>query len=359
MKIAFLTTKYRNQGGTFNSFLELKKQVSSENQVDCFCIGTKKDDEAGFIYLNSEKSLSVLDNYDIVHLFKLWNYEGKEWLTEKLVSLAKKKKLILTLHDVKDVQSKSKTNVSSIFKKLLKEDLVVLFHGEEEMRYYTEKYPIEYYYYIPHPYTYKCCGMLPKKNKIVVVSRIDFCKGIEFIYKFMQQKRLKYPIEFWSGNINEAFVYFTGFGEVLKSPMYKKGFDGTIEDYHKIYSTAKILLNFTWWGEGSGGRTELTMLESWDFGCIPFVDKRWCSTKNSILVDGYNCVAIERNDYEELQKKLDRVFKDDPLFYHLQRGGYETLKEIMKNNHKINDVYTSVKYNKQEGKRRNLALFDE
>ena len=338
MKIAYIITRYKPNGGVFTSLDNLRAYLHKNNiQSDAYILGKRKDIK-DYIFFNKKDDLKNLLEYDIVELYHCW---GKDTISDKLLNtlkeLIKLNKLIFRAHEVKSLRSKSKTNHSEIALQL--KNAAFVLEGEEEGNYYASKLNLEKVAVIKYIYNrIKDNNFdLKKKNKIIVPSRIDFCKGLEFIKSYIESPYNKRRIEFYSENINEKFVYFTKFDTILKSDLYKP-----ISDYRnnldEIYKEARITLNFTWFGEGSGGRAELIVMESWDHGAIPFLDKRWVEVKG-ILKDGYNCIGIERNNKNQLAEKIEEIFNNEEYAKSLILNGFKTLNNIVKENSNIIDFY--------------------
>jgi hypothetical protein len=334
VKIAYIITKYAPKGGIFNSVDRIRNFLVQKNiNVDVFVRG-RNNQEKKYIFFNKRTNLEKLLSYDIVELYQCW---GKETISDEFLNilkeLVKKNKLVFRIHDVKAIQSKSKTNYSDIIREL--ENAVFIFHGKEEERYCALKYNLKKTIVIGH-WIEKPTELIniKEKYKIIVPSRIDFCKGLEFIKKFIEESNYNRKIEFYSQNINEKFVYFTNFNTILNSELYHKN----IGKYLDIYKLAKCLLNFTWWGEGSGGRPELTVLEGWQYGTVPFLDSRWVNGEG-ILKNNYNCISIQRNNINELKEKLDNLFSDFDFFEHLVNNGYKSLSLLNQEKYKLVDFY--------------------
>lgn len=351
-KIAFVITKFKPFGGVF-TFVEKLRTLLIEkgNEVDIFVLGRNK---GNYIFFNKTNPLKQLLEYDIVEIHQCW---GKDTISEGLLNtfkeLMNEDKLIFRIHDVKAIQSRSKTNYSDIVKEL--SNAVFWFHGEEEQKYFVNKFNLQKTVIIGHWSEDKVEGVdLKKKDKIIVTSRIDFCKGLEFIKDFIKSPYYKRRIEFYSKNINEKFVYFTNFDEILKFNSVEVE-DKNYLDY--VYRPAKIVLNFTWWGQGSGKRPELVVMEGWRYGVIPFVDSRWVQ-EEGVLKKDYNCVSIERGNFLQLYNKIEKVFTDKIYTSKLIEGGYKTLKLIKKEKDRFIDFYEVFKNkNYQSYLKRDLTFF--
>lgn len=336
MKIAYIITRYKPNGGVFTSLDRLRIYLKEKNiETEAFVLGRNK---GNYNFFNKKNNLKELLDFDIVELYHCWGTEtiGSELLLT-LKELIKQNKLIFRSHETKSIKSKSKTNHSSIVEEL--RDAVFILEGLHEAQYYKSKFNLNKVVTIRYIYN-KINNKgydLKTKNKIIVPSRLDFCKGLEFIKAYTESSYNKRRIEFYSKNINEAFVYFTKFNTILESDLYIP-----IEDYKsnfdKIYKDARILLNFTWFGEGSSGRAELIVMEGWDYGVIPFVDSRWAKD-GDILKSGYNCIGIEKRNFKQLYEEIEKIFNDDKYANNLIKNGYESLNTIIKENDNIINFY--------------------
>lgn len=336
IKIAYIVTKYKPNGGVFMSLDRLRAYLHTKDiETEAYVLGRNK---GNYKFFSKKNNLKELLDYDIVELYHCW---GAETISPELLitlkELVKQNKLIFRSHETKSIRSKSKTNHSPIVEEL--RDATFILEGLHEAQYYKAKFNLDkvaVIRYIYNKINKESCD-LKTKNKIIVPSRIDFCKGLEFIKAYTESPYNKRRIEFYSKNINEAFVYFTKFNTILESDCYIP-----IEDYKsnfdKIYKDARLLLNFTYFGEGSSGRAELIVMEGWDYGVIPFIDSRWAK-EGDILKDGYNCIGIEKGNLKQLYNKIEEVFNNDSYALKLIENGYRSLNTIINENDCIIKFY--------------------
>ena len=363
MKICLLLTVLKNNNGVFTCLSNIKK-VLSDNQINADIIAIGKEDKKmksiKFFNKNNKNLYNILNSYDLIHIVTLNNnYSKFEFLLNTLIKLSKKSKILITIHDTKSVASKSGKGLLNFFIPLINNGSYVLFYGKEEQKFCVSKFNIKKSKQLNHIYFLKNNKTInKKKNKIVVTSRIDFCKGIGFIKNYILNRKNKYPIEFWSKYVNRALAYFTKLDFILNDKkIYKGGFSSTKKDYKCIYNNARILFNFTWWGKGSGGRTEYTILEAWDYGVVPFVDERWVNVENSLLIHGYNCIAIKRNNVSQLDYMVNKVFTNQEFYKRLVKGGKETLNRTINKNTDIIELYKSIL--KKDFKSDKLSIFKQ
>jgi hypothetical protein len=344
MRVCYLHNKYKHgqADGVINCIKNYRK-VLDNSRIDSKLLyfGKTKNIYTDYIIEKNINAYDILKYYDVIHL-NFNCYKVSDVFIETLRKLASK--IVLEFHDVKQINSKAKNkNGYDIYKILIDNGARGLFHSVEEKKYYMQMFPnlkgevLDLIYFSSSP-------LIKNKNRIVVTSRLTFSKGHEFVKKYIDSKLCKFDIEYRRSSrkaSSSAFVFFSKFDSIINSDSFK--IHNPSESYLDFaYGDAKILFNFTWFGDGSGGRPEYTVMEAWDYQCIPFLDERWVNCEGSIFKHEYNCIAIKRNDIEQLDYYVNKIFNDEEYYKTLVKNGMITLRLIENNNNKIIEYYNKI-----------------
>lgn len=159
-----------------------------------------------------------------------------------------------------------------------------------------ERYQIESKF-ILHPF-YEYDRKEQTKEGAVVVSRIDFDKNIDIVLKSEE------PIDIY-GFQNRIYTHHKLKGLNFES-RYKGQFKKSFEEVGNILERAKFAIDLSTI-KGDGGGSQYSFLEAMYHKCCLILHKKWLE-KQSIFMDGINCIAVESP--EELKAALKKDGSD-------------------------------------------------
>jgi hypothetical protein len=165
-----------------------------------------------------------------------------------------------------------------------------------------------------------------RNNNVLIMGKLDQIENLYsqyfLVYKFFPvflKNKFSSSINiFILGNINGAL---NSLKEIVDDNSNVK-FLGFVENIDQYWYTSKILLVTT--TTYLGVRTRI--FSAFSKGCIVICHFS-CKASIPQLEDGENCIICSTG--QEFTNSIMKVSNDDSLFYKLQNGGYETLKNLM------------------------------